>query len=85
MKTVWSWPGALEEVSHLLFSPYKTFSRAARQPVTKPEVVLRYHNAKGGVDVTDQYCVYYSFTYISVCKTMFWAMEVGIVNSYYMQ
>ena len=56
-----------------------------RQPVTKPEVFVRYNNAMGGVDIADQYCVYYSFTRKSVKwwrKAMFWAMEVGIVNSY---
>ena len=53
--------------------------------MTKPEVVVRYNNAMGGVDVGDQYCVYYSFTRKSVKwwrKAMFLAMEVGIVNSY---
>ena len=56
-----------------------------RQPITKPEVVVRYNNAMGGVDLADQYSVYYSFTRKSVKwsrKAMFWAMEVGMVNSY---
>ena len=56
-----------------------------RQSVTKPEVVVRYNNAMGGVDLADQYCVYYSFTCKSVKwsrKAMFWGIEVAIVNSY---
>ena len=56
-----------------------------RQPISKLEVVVRYNNAMGGVDLADQYCVYYSFTRKSLKwsrKAMFWAIEVGIVNSY---
>ena len=37
-----------------------------KQAVTKPEVVVRYNNAMGGVDLVDQYGVYYSFTRKSV-------------------
>ena len=68
-----------------LAAPTQALVGRRRQPVTKPEVIVRYNNAMGGVDLADQYCVYYSFTRKSVKwwrKAMFWAMEVGIVNSY---
>ena len=37
-----------------------------KQVVTKPDVIVRYNNAMGGVDLADKYCVYYSFTRKSV-------------------
>ena len=52
-----------------------------RQVFTKPDVIVRYNNAMVGVDLADQYC----FTHKSVKwwgKVMFWAIEVGIINSY---
>ena len=47
-------------------APTRALVGQRRQPVMKPEVVVRYNNAMGGVDVADQYCVYYSFTRKSV-------------------
>ena len=66
-------------------APTRALVGRRRQPISKPEVVVRYNNAMGGVDLADQYCVYYSFTRKSLKwsrKAMFWAIEVGIVNSY---
>ena len=37
-----------------------------KQVVMKPDIIVRYNNAMGGVDIADQYCVYYSFTRKSV-------------------
>ena len=66
-------------------APTRTLVGQRRQPVMKPEVVVRYNNTMGGVDVADQYSVYYSFTRKSMKwsrKAMFSAIEVGLVNSY---
>jgi hypothetical protein len=66
-------------------SPTRTQTKQRRLPITKPEVVVHYNNAMGGVDLADQYCVYYSFTRRTVKwtrKVLFWAIETSIVNSY---
>ena len=53
-------------------APTRTLVGQRRQPVMKPEVVVRYNNTMGGVDVADQYSVYYSFTR----KSMKWSRKV---------
>ena len=66
-------------------SPTQALTGRRRLPTTKPEVVVKYNNAMGGVDLADQYSVYYSFTRRSVKwtrKAMFWAIEASTVNSY---
>ena len=46
--------------------PTRALTGRRKLPVTKPEVVVRYNNSMGGVDLADQYSVYYSFTLKSV-------------------
>ena len=66
-------------------TPTSALTGRRKQPFTKPEIVVRYNNAMGGVDLADQYSVYYCFTRKSVKwsrKAMFWAIKVGMINSY---
>ena len=66
-------------------APTTVLAGRRRQSVTKPQVIVDYNSAMDGVDRADQYCVYYSFHRKTVKwwrKVLFWAIEVGIVNSY---
>ena len=60
-------------------------SRATHKEAEKPVVVDSYNQSMNGVDLADQYTVYYSFIRKSKKwwkKVCFWLLEVSIVNSY---
>ena len=60
-------------------------SRASQRTSDKPVVVDHYNNCMNGVDLANQYTVYYSFIRKSKKwwrKVCFWLIEVAIVNSY---
>ena len=59
-----------------LARPTQPLTGRWRLPITKPEVVVRYNNAMGAVDRTDQYCVYYSFTR----RCLKWSRSVVLGN-----
>ena len=55
------------------------------QPQEKPVVVDSYNHHMNGVDIADQYAVYYSFARKTVKwwrKVAFWLLETAMVNSY---
>ena len=55
------------------------------QPQVKPVVVDSYNHHMNGVDIADQYAVYYSFVRKTVKwwrKVVFWLLETAMVNSY---
>ena len=60
-------------------------SRATHRISEKPVVVDNYNQSMNGVDLADQYTVYYSFIRKSKKwwkKVCFWLLEVAMVNSY---
>ena len=60
-------------------------SRATGRTGVKPVVVDKYNQSMNGVDLADQYTVYYSFVRRSKKwwrKVCFWLLEVVIVNAY---
>lgn len=57
----------------------------AEQQVRKPQVVTRYNEFMGGVDLCDQYNQYHSFCRRSLKwwkKVFFWLIEVCVTNSF---
>ena len=57
----------------------------SRIAVVKPVVIDNYNHSMNGVDITDQYTVYYSFIRKTVKwwrKLFFWMLETAVVNSY---
>ena len=57
----------------------------ARAAVVKPVVIDNYNHSMNGVDIADQYTVYYSFIRKTVKwwrKLFFWMLETAVVNSY---
>ena len=62
-----------------------TFRNRHVQPKVKPVVVDSYNHHMNGVDIADQYAVYYSFVRKTVKwwrKVVFWLLETAMVNSY---
>ena len=60
-------------------------SRATGRTATKPIVIDNYNQSMNGVDLADQYTVYYSFIRKSLKwwrKVCFWLLEVSTVNAY---
>ena len=60
-------------------------SKATGRSSIKPVVVDYYNQSMNGVDLADQYTVYYSFIRKSKKwwkKVCFWLLEVAVVNSY---
>ena len=54
-------------------------------PVIKPVVIDKYNQNMNGVDLGDQYAVYYNFVRKTVKwwrKLVFWLLETSVVNSY---
>ena len=60
-------------------------SKATGRSSIKPVVVDYYNQSMNGVDLAEQYTVYYSFIWKSKKwwkKVCFWLLEVAVVNSY---
>ena len=60
-------------------------SRATGRTATKPIVIDNYNQSMNGVDLAEQYTVYYSFIQKSLKwwrKVCFWLLEVSTVNAY---
>ena len=58
-------------------APTTVLAGRRKQPVIKPDAIVKYKGAMDGVDRADQYCVYYSFHRKSVKwwrKIMFWCI-----------
>ena len=66
-------------------SKLTTITRRSGETMSKPEVVHAYNQSMNGVDISDQFSVYYCFNRKSIKwwkKVFFWCVEVAIVNSH---
>ena len=72
-------------ISTVFSAASTTYDGRRNKRIKKPLVVHQYNQNMGGVDIADQYGVYYKFGRRCVKwwrKYMFWLLEVAMVNSY---